>query len=1119
MSNIQPSQFPTGVSAYEVLLKEGNADPSNGSQEGVITLPLLEVEDSNTNPSSPETITYAPNGTFYIGTSTHIESFNINSSSTTPYQFHLGSLDMTTIDASYNITAGLAYYNDHIYAVDGASGKIYKLDVSDPENITFISSYYHASLVGATSIDVSNNIIAVTTPAGAGQIFLVETDNMTIINTIAEPKIVGHAKAKILGEALISTAYDGSTTFITIIDISDPDNPSLGTPFDTGLTTFSDSEVIDVIVYVGGADTAESPANVIKLIDISKPSSMAIICTFTTSTGLVTNITPFGDYILTSFRNEGLITIVNVRDRSAPIEVVPSITLNTPVGSIVYNNKAIGVSYFHFFKVYDINGFFLPSLSTGTLTSESDVNIKRDLNVAGEANLKNVAIKNLKLDKFSGNLKVERITPPNPTATLSVTSVTGGSGSLLTAYITGTQNITATNNLTATNGNITASNGNIAAPNGTVTSQNLPVNQVGINSLADMHSLLFNALEDRYELKADTTYIFPGADIPFDLDYPVYFEHDAEVRKAYFRTSPTYTIARPTEDFIVAEDEMNFRESLVVYNGVGTAISIPNNGVVSRLVELQVAAPSGTVISVDATHTVIQFTNATGAFSIGDTITGGSSFATAKVKAVTALPSLDGILYLHDVIGVFQAGEGLDNGSGTTASVMPDGSLIITYKSLTAAFSEGETLTGLYSNTTAIIDHIVITGADTGVLVLSSVSDKFYPEEPATTATGSGVIVVETNTQITDKLSYLLLNEFVVADIDQLGSGMTLGSIKNVTLTGSNWAMINFAAALELSYMRSFSLDIVEFITSVTTGLAGGFIKVSGFNGRIEMSRCALKIIGPNQAGIYFDPAGYYPGISITGCTPEFILGADTTQFFVTGGLNQKSAYVKAVGNFGVPDSTTSLDASFGPTVEVTTETNLTNDFTHINGSLKINSSERITAATRIYFTGLTNGPFLVGDTVTGTNGTGVIVEVNTTWIEINITTGYFADGTLTVDRDPDPDTTATIATPDDTTPATVYTEFHYTGSEPQTIQLAGGVTMHPVSGTGIYMEVSVAKNEAVISKSITSLAINSADPATILFYPTKIEMNPSDHVEIRIRNADTAANCVVSACSLTISI
>jgi hypothetical protein len=138
----------------------------------------------------------------------------------------------------------------------------------------------------------------------------------------------------------------------------------------------------------------------------------------------------------------------------------------------------------------------------------------------------------------------------------------------------------------------------------------------------------------------------------------------------------------------------------------------------------------------------------TGNFTVGNTLTGGTSGATARIVADTDAGAT-GTLTLYDVVGTFVNGELITDGSGGSATtngtvtahnVQVQNTTALAYDGQTVNFTVGETITGGTSGAVATITADVDAGA-TGTLTIRDVTGVFIDNEAITGSSGGAAVV------------------------------------------------------------------------------------------------------------------------------------------------------------------------------------------------------------------------------------------------------------------------------------------------------------------------------------------------------------------------------------------
>ncbi len=129
----------------------------------------------------------------------------------------------------------------------------------------------------------------------------------------------------------------------------------------------------------------------------------------------------------------------------------------------------------------------------------------------------------------------------------------------------------------------------------------------------------------------------------------------------------------------------------------------------------------------------LAYTGGTGAFTVGQTVTGGTSAATGVIAAKTGTTSA-GTLTLTSLSGTFQASE--------TITDPITGSATATGAQVRATFTAGATVTGGTSGATAHIVSDANSGA-TGTLTVNTTSGTFQANEDLTDS-ATGIAVVNT---------------------------------------------------------------------------------------------------------------------------------------------------------------------------------------------------------------------------------------------------------------------------------------------------------------------------------------------------------------------------------------
>jgi hypothetical protein len=94
-------------------------------------------------------------------------------------------------------------------------------------------------------------------------------------------------------------------------------------------------------------------------------------------------------------------------------------------------------------------------------------------------------------------------------------------------------------------------------------------------------------------LADNTRYIFPGANVNINLANILEFCQDSIIEQA--RITTTQTIRSNATD-----GEMQIRSSVLINASAGTLITIPDNGLASRLIEVNIASPFGKVFDIDS---------------------------------------------------------------------------------------------------------------------------------------------------------------------------------------------------------------------------------------------------------------------------------------------------------------------------------------------------------------------------------------------------------------------------------------------------------------------------------------------------------------------------------------
>jgi len=143
---------------------------------------------------------------------------------------------------------------------------------------------------------------------------------------------------------------------------------------------------------------------------------------------------------------------------------------------------------------------------------------------------------------------------------------------------------------------------------------------------------------------------------------------------------------------------------------------------------LDIAVRQGVAVMNGEIYQTLAYDNQTVNFTVGETITGGTSNATAVVYADTDAGAT-GVLKLTDVTGTFQNDEEITGDVTGVADV--DGTISaskIDYDAQTENFTTTARLFGVTSGATAVIDADTDAGA-TGTLTLSSVSGTFADNE------------------------------------------------------------------------------------------------------------------------------------------------------------------------------------------------------------------------------------------------------------------------------------------------------------------------------------------------------------------------------------------------------
>jgi len=138
----------------------------------------------------------------------------------------------------------------------------------------------------------------------------------------------------------------------------------------------------------------------------------------------------------------------------------------------------------------------------------------------------------------------------------------------------------------------------------------------------------------------------------------------------------------------------------------------------------------------------------TGNFTVGNTLTGGTSGATARIVADTDAGAT-GTLTLYDIVGTFANGEIITDGSGGSATTNGTvtahdcqilNATLLAYDGQTVNFTVGEIITGGTSGAVARILSDVDAGA-TGTLTIKDVTGIFVDNEAITGSSGGAAVV------------------------------------------------------------------------------------------------------------------------------------------------------------------------------------------------------------------------------------------------------------------------------------------------------------------------------------------------------------------------------------------
>jgi len=252
---------------------------------------------------------------------------------------------------------------------------------------------------------------------------------------------------------------------------------------------------------------------------------------------------------------------------------------------------------------------------------------------------------------------------------------------------------------------------------------------------------------------------------------------------------------------------------------------------------LSLCVRQGVAVANGVVYKELAYDNQTGNFTVGQTITGGTSGATAVIYADTD-SGTTGVLKLTNIVGIFQDNEVITDpitGSADVAGTISASK--IDYDGQTQNFTTTARLFGVTSGATAIIDADT-DGGTTGVLTLSSVSGTFQDNEALVAYTATKLADVDG--EVYDALDYD-------------------GQTQNFTTTARLFGVTSGATAI---------------IDADTDGGTTGVLSLSSLSGTFQNNEAIVAY----SAAAYADALGeMYVSVAYDGRTGHFAVGETVT--------------------------------------------------------------------------------------------------------------------------------------------------------------------------------------------------------------------------------------------------
>ncbi|WP_147073278.1 DUF4347 domain-containing protein, partial [Microcystis aeruginosa] len=258
---------------------------------------------------------------------------------------------------TYSGAYGVEVVGNYAYVVSGGGVGLEIIDISNSTNPTFIS--FNPDVV-ADDLEVVGNYAYV---GGKIGLAIIDISNPAYPNFIVY-SIVNYSNVsdvQVVGNYAYLASDNGG---LQIIDISNPENPTLKGNYDTpGIA--SDVEVVGNYAYV-----ADGWDGGLQIIDISNPTNPIFIGNYDTNS-VANDVEVVGNYAYVADDMAGL-KIIDISNPTNPILIDYYDDFSTVAyGVEVVGNYAYVADYFDGLKIIDVSGFNNPSPSITILDFES----------------------------------------------------------------------------------------------------------------------------------------------------------------------------------------------------------------------------------------------------------------------------------------------------------------------------------------------------------------------------------------------------------------------------------------------------------------------------------------------------------------------------------------------------------------------------------------------------------------------------------------------------------------------------------------------------------------------------------------------------------------------------